>query len=86
MGEYRAAGDFPDDWSGAHINLQEAYTRCLFRAAQPERVAGSTVLADVNNMTQYHAFRRGKARDSSMHKVITRLFWTQIESDFTLQL
>ena len=88
--DYVAAGDFPDDWSEAHINVQEAYalwemTR-LFCAARPEQVAGSTVLVDVDNKTLFYAFLRGKARDSRMHEVIPKLFWLQIDRDFTLRL
>lgn len=54
--------------------------------ARSEQISGSTVLIDVDNKTLFHAFLRGKARDSRMHEVITKLFWLQIDSDFTLRL
>ena len=87
---FEAAGDFPDEWSSCHINVQEAYalleTLNLFCAARPLQLAGSKVVIDVDNKTLYYAFRRGKAKESRMHDIIVQLFWLQVDADFTLEL
>ena len=70
--------------------MQEAYALgqilkmfCDDRQAQ---VAGSTLVIDVDNMTLFHAFTRGRAKDTHMHGIIFELFWLQIRADFTLKV
>ena len=87
---FQAAGDFPDEWAEKHINVQEAYALLeilrLFCQDRHKQVAGSTVVLDVDNKTLFHAFNKGRAKDTSMHDVITDLFWLQVKQDFTLKL
>lgn len=87
---YKAGGDFPPNIAKEHINIQEGYalqqTLGLFCGDHPQQVAGSTVLLDVDNKVLHDSLRRGRARNTLMHDVITQLFWMQVDCDFTLKL
>lgn len=52
----------------------------------PERIAGSTLVVDVDNKVLHDCFKRGRARNTRMHATITDLFWLQVRHDFTLKL
>ena len=58
----------------------------LLVAQYPDHLSGTTLVADVDNTTMFHAFRKGRARDERMHDLIKSLFWLQFDSDFTLKL
>lgn len=87
---FQAMGDFPEEWASSHINVQEAYalleTLKLFCKERPGQLSGTRTLVDVDNKTLYYAFKKGRAKDSRMHEIITQLFWLQVSADFTLEL
>ncbi|CAB1112862.1 unnamed protein product [Ectocarpus sp. CCAP 1310/34] len=87
---FKAGGDFPPQMAHEHINVQEGYALQqllhLFSDDRPTRLAGSTLVSDVDSKVLHDAFRRGRASNTLMHDVITDLFWLQIEQDFTLKL
>ena len=75
---FKAAGDFPGEMVSEHINLKEAYAlleslqqHCK---AQPLEIKGSTVVMDVDNMTVFHAFQKGKSKNAQLPELITYCF------------
>ena len=88
--DFSAMGDFPEEWTGRHINVQEAYalleTLKLFCKEKPRQLAGTRTVIDVDNKTLYYAFKKGNARNSTMHAIISQLFWLQVNEEFTLEL
>ena len=87
---FKAGGDFPPLMAHEHINVQEGYALQqllhLFSDDRPTRLAGSTLVSDVDSKVLHDAFRRGRASNTLIHDMITNLFWLQIEQDFTLKL
>ena len=87
---FRAGGDFPPDIASRHINVQEGYalkqTLHLFCTDRPARVAGSTLVVDVDNKVLHDAAKRGRSRNTMLHEMITDFFWLQVRRDFTLKL
>lgn len=57
----------------------------LYSEDHPERLAGSTVLMGVDNKTLHGQFKRGRARNTVMHKTIIDLFWPQARKNFLLR-
>ena len=90
QGMFEAGGDFSPEFASEHINVQEGYaletTLQLFCTDHPERIAGSTLVVDVDNKVLHDCFKHGRARNTRMHATITDLFWLQVRHDFTLKL
>lgn len=87
---FQAGGDFPQEFQQEHINLQEGYalqqTLTLFCKSRPFQLAGSTLVSDIDNKVFHDAFKRGRSSVTTIHEMITDLFWLQVEQDFTLRL
>lgn len=87
---FRAGGDFPPDVANHHINLQEGYalqqTLQMYCADFSDRIAGSTLVSDIDNKVFHDSFKRGRAKNTLMHGMIIDLFWLQVEYDFMLKL
>ena len=73
-----------------HVNVKEAYALLessqLYCTTQSLEIKGSTVVVDVGNMTVFHTFKKGKLKNAQLHELITKLFWLQVNEDFTLNL
>ena len=76
---FQAGGDFPVDMASTHINLQKGYALqqtlemyCAYHSAQ---IAGSTLVSDIDNKVFHDSFKRGRAKNTLMHKMIVYLFW-----------
>ena len=79
--DFSAMGDFPEEWASRHINVQEAYalleTLKLFCKGKMRQLAGTRTVVDVDNKTLYLAFRKGSARNNTMHAIVSQLFGTR---------
>ena len=53
---------------------------------KPRQLAGTHTIMDVDNKNLYLAFRKGRARNSTMHAIVSQLFWLQINEESTLEL
>lgn len=60
-----AGGDFPVSFASEHINVEEGYalhqTLSLYSYDHPERIAGSTLIMDVDNKTLHDQFKKGQS-------------------------
>ena len=87
---FRAGADLLVELASTHINLQEAYalqqTLEMYCADHSAQIAGSTLVSDIDNKVFHDSFKRGRAKDTLMHKMIVDLFWLQVEHDFILKL
>ena len=83
--KFSAIGDFPEEWASCHINVKEAYALLeilkLFCKENPRQLAGTRTVMDVDSKTLYLTFRKGSARNSTMHAI-----WLQVNEEFTLEL
>ena len=87
---FRAAADFPTEWLRSHINVKETFALYevlrLLVEAHPDFLRASTVTMDVDNKTMFHSVQKGRAKNERMHDLVCKLFWLQVDSDFTLKL
>lgn len=44
------------------------------------------MIVDVDNKTLFYAFRNSKSSNIRLHDIVTRLFWLQVDLDFSLNL
>ena len=60
---FKAGGEFPPHMAHQHINVQEGYALQqvlhLFADDRPTRLAGSTLVSDVDSKVLHDAFKRG---------------------------
>ena len=87
---FQAGADFGPEWMARDIHVKEMYAlRELlqtFCKEFPGRLARAQVVADVDNLTVVHNFRKGRARDATVHRLLRALFDLQMREDFWLRL
>ena len=76
--DFLEMGEFPEEWAGRHINVQEAFalleTLKLFSKEKPRQLAGTRTVVDVDSKTLYYAFKKINTRNSTIHAFISQLF------------
>lgn len=87
----RPVGIFHRAWG--HINLQEGYavqqTLEMYCEDHSDRIAGSTLISDVDSKVLHDSLKRGKLGrkiQSCTHRMIVDLFWLQVEHDLHAQV
>ena len=58
----------------------------MFCKERPRQLAGTRAVVDVDNKTLHYVFEKGNARNSTMHAIISQLFWLQVNEECTLEL
>ncbi|CAN0429763.1 unnamed protein product [Ascophyllum nodosum] len=87
---FQAGADFGLEWMARDIHVKEMYALHellqVFCKEFPGRLARAQVIADVDNLTVVHNFRKGRARDATVHRLLRALFDLQMREGFWLRL
>ena len=87
---FQAGADFGPEWMARDIHVEEMYALHellqVFCKEFPGRLARAQVVADVDNLTVVHNFRKGRARDATFHRLLRALFDLQMREGFWLRL
>ena len=87
---FQAGADFGPEWMARDIHVKEMYALHellqVFCKEFPGRLARAQVVADVDNLTVVHNFRKGRARDATVHRLLRALFDLQMREGFWLRL
>ena len=87
---FQAGADFGPEWMARGIHVKEMYALHellqVFCKEFPGRLARAQVVADVDNLTVVHNFRKGRARDATVRRLLRALFDLQMKAGFWLRL
>ena len=87
---FQVGEDFGPEWMAHDIHVKEmdALHELLqaFCKEYPGRLARAQVVADVDNLTVVHNFRKGRAKDTSVHRLLRALFDLKMRKGFWLRL
>ena len=87
---FQAGADFGPQWIARDIHVKEIYALHellqAFCKEFPGRLSRAQVIADVDNFTVVHNFRKGRARDATVHSLLRALFDLQRREGFWLRL
>ena len=87
---FQAGADFGPQWIARDIHVKEIYALHellqAFCKEFPDRLSRAQVIADVDNFTVVHNFRKGRARDATVHSLLRALFDLQRREGFWLRL
>ena len=83
---FQAGADFGPQWIARDIHVEEIYALHellqAFCKEFPGRLSRVQVIADVDNFTVVHNFRKGRARDATVHCLLRALFDLQRREGF----
>ena len=79
---FQAGADFGPERMARDIHVKEMYAlhelSQVFCKEFPGRLARAQVVADVDNLTVVHNFRKGRARDATVHRLLRAVFDLQM--------
>ena len=87
---FQAGADFGPQWIARDIHVKKIYTLHellqAFCEEFPGRLSRPQVIADVDNFTVAHNFRKGWSRDATVHRLLRAFFDLQMTEGFWLRL
>ena len=88
---FQAGADFHPEWIARGIHVKEMYAlqellQQAFCKEFPGRLSRAQVVADVNNFTVVHYFKKGRARNATVHPLLCALIDLQMREESWLKL